>query len=408
MVVRTTLAEAGVYSPVRNTLGDEAEVHLGQILFFDPKLSGNRNIACATCHLPGFHAVDGQPLGRGQGGVGTGPARAGGPTLPRAVIAPFNRSFVTAFLWDGRVEDLPDGTIRAPVPLPDGLEGAMEAQVLMPLLDRDEMRGQLGDNDLADLSDDHPAAIWNAIVARLLAFDDYVQLFEDAYPGETPTIVHVSRAIVAFERQIWDITDTAFDQFLTPNPFDDAGPTDPLALTGMELFFGDAGCARCHGGPLLSDMEFHNIGVPQLGPGKDPSTGLDEGRALVTGNPADRFAFRTPPLRNVALTAPYMHDGAYWSLEDAIRHHLSPEEHLRSYALPSGSPGELHADPATLDAILATLDQNITPHRELDEFDVSALAAFLQSLTSFTELRLDPAIGIPRSLPSGLPPPSPF
>lgn len=406
--LRARMEEAGVFSPVRSTLGDEIEVQLGRLLFFDPELSGNRNVACASCHLPAFHAVDGQPLGRGEGAVGTGPSRAGGATLPRAVIAPFNRSFVTAFLWDGRVEQLEDGTIRAPVPLPEGVDDPMVAQVLLPLLDRDEMRGQLGDNDLANLPDASPQAIWDAIMARLLLFEDYVALFEAAYPGETPTIVHLARAIVAFERQIWDITDTSFDQLLTEDPFDDRSPPDSMEVYGMDLFFGDAGCSRCHDGPLLSDMEFHNIGVPQLGPGKDASSGLDEGRALVTGDPADRFAFRTPPLRNVVFTGPYMHDGAYESIEDAIRHHLAPEASLRAYAAPPGYPGELHDDPATIDAILATLDPDVAPLRPLDDYDISSLHAFLTTLTSFTEQSLAIDAGVPASLPSGLTPPSAF
>jgi len=403
--LRARIEAAGVFSPRHSVIGDEDEVALGQALFFDPELSGHRDIACATCHLPEFHAVDGHPLGRGQGGEGVGPSRVGGHTLPRAVIGPFNRSLVTASLWDGRVERLEDGTLRAPVPLPEDVEDVMVAQALLPLLDRDEMRGYEG-NDLAALPDDDPFAIWDAIVARLLSHPGYVQMFELAYPGQEPSITLVGRAMVAFQQQIWEVTDTRFDAFLRQRPLRgfETAELGVEALDGADLFFGEAGCADCHHGPLLSDLEFHNIGVPQLGPGKDPHTGLDEGRYLVTGDPADRFAFRTPPLRNVDLTGPYMHDGAFETLEQVVLHHANPEASLRGYAPPAAHPGEPRDDPATLDAIVATLDPAIPP-RALSGYQVTALVAFLQALSSQTEIHIFEGAGVPPLLPSGLIPP---
>src|SRR5690606_22058092 len=202
--------------------------------------------------------------GRGQGATGAGTERQGGVTLPRNVVSPFNRSFARALLWDGRVEELDDGTIRAPVPLPEGIASAMEAQVLLPLLDRHEMRGYDGDldvrgepNELAAIPDDEPAAVWDAVMARLMAIPAYRMRFAQAFPdvpeGEHD-IVHVARAIVRFEMRLWDITDTAFDGFLG----NEHVPGQDLALApeqrrGAELFFGDAGCDRCHNGPLLGD-----------------------------------------------------------------------------------------------------------------------------------------------------------
>ena len=94
------------------------------------------------------------------------------------------------------------------------------------------------------------------------------------------------------------------------------------------FFFGNASCVDCHSGTLLTDQLHHNLAVPQLGPGKNPSTGLDVGRTLVTGDAADQFAFRTPALRNVAVTGPWMHNGAYSSLEDVILHHLESDDML--------------------------------------------------------------------------------
>ena len=158
-------------------------------------------------------------------------------------------------------------------------------------------------------------------------------------------------------------------------------------------------------GEALSDFAFHNIGVPQLGPGKNGDF-LDEGRALVTGDPADRFAFRTPPLRNVRMTAPYMHDGTFGTLEEAVRHHLDPEASLRAYdgsRLPASLQPFLHDDEATLAAILATLDPEVRPSRALSDEDVDAIVAFLHALDGEAELRKQPDAGVPERVPSGLP-----
>ncbi len=145
--LREQIALAGVYSPTRSDGGHDAVLALGQLLFFDKELSGNRNIACASCHMPADHAGDQLALGRGQGATGTGIAREGGETLPRNTVSPFNRSFAESLFWDGRVEKLPDGSLSAPVPLPEGTRTLLEAQALIPILNRSEMRGQVGDVD---------------------------------------------------------------------------------------------------------------------------------------------------------------------------------------------------------------------------------------------------------------------
>lgn len=396
------LDAAGVYSPRRVVVGNADVIALGQMLFFDRELSGNRNIACATCHLPSVHAVDARHLSVGQDGA----------RLPRSSVELFNRGSVTSMFWDGRLA-MVDGQIVAPVAIPEGVSTLLEAQALLPLLDRHEMRGQPGDvasdgepNELGALADDATTEVWTAIVARLLAIEGYRTLFAAAYQGVAQQdlgIVHVVRAIAAFEERLWELTDTAFDDYL--GSVSEPGRDDALSEEerhGAELFFGDAGCARCHDGPLLSDGAFHAIGVPQLGPGKDDAH-LDEGRFLVTGDPADRFAFRTPPLRNVALTAPYMHDGAYDSLEEAVRHHLDPVGSLEAYAgwqLPSDLAATLHAEQAG--ALSEALDPETVPPRALDDGEVRAIVVFLGALTSRTELALPPGAGAPTAVPSGL------
>lgn len=403
--LREHMGQAGVFSPGRTDGGRERVAMLGQLLFFDRELSGNRDVACSSCHLPFAHAADGLPLGRGQGATGAGYDRSGGVVLPRNTPAPFNRSFAGLLLWDGRVERLDDGAIRAPVPLPDGIDTLLEAQALLPLLDRDEMRGHPGDrdlygveNELATLPDEASEEVWSAIMARLMAIDEYRRQFAAAFPsvpeGEY-TIVHVVRALAQFEMRLWELTDTPFDEFLGAEhrlPNDEALSDEQRR--GAELFFGDAGCHRCHDGPLLSDDRFHNIGVPPVGPGVDGE--LDRGRYFVSGDPADRFAFRTPPLRSVELTGPYMHNGVYSSLEEAVRHHLEPEEWA-----PRGVPAAV--EPSVLDEIRETLDPDTRPLRELNEGEVQALVAFLGSLTSRTERDVFPGAGVPMRVPSGLP-----
>jgi cytochrome c peroxidase len=399
--LRAEVGAAGVYSPRRVDVGDASTIALGQMLFFDRELSGNRNVACATCHLPPLHAVDARRIAVGQDGA----------RLNRGVIELFNRGTVEAMVWDGRLQRV-GVEIVGPVAIPDGIQTLLQAQALLPLLDRHEMRGALGDvatdgraNELAMLDDDATEAIWSAIVVRLLAIDGYRALFAAAYPGvatEDITIVHVARAIAAFESRLWELTDTPFDEWLgsvsSPGR-DDAMSEDERH--GAELFFGDAGCARCHDGPLLSDDGFHDIGVPQIGPGRDDAH-RDEGRFAVTGDPSDRFAFRTPPLRNVAITPPYMHDGAYLDLESAVRHHLDPTGALASYddrVLPLGLAAHHELDAE----IAANVDPDTRPLRPLDDHEVWLLVTFLQALSSRTELMLPPMAGMPTAVPSGLP-----
>lgn len=398
--LRAEVGAAGVFSPRRVQVGNADVIALGQMLFFDRELSGNRNVACATCHMPPLHAVDARHLSVGQDGA----------RLSRASVELFNRGSATSLFWDGRVA-MRGGHIVAPVPMPDGIHTLLEAQALLPLLDRHEMRGQVGDvatdgraNELAALGDDASEAIWSAIVARLLAFDGYRQLFARAFPGralDTFTIADVAVAIAAFEERLWELTDTSFDDYLgsVSEPGRDDALND-LERHGAELFFGDAGCARCHGGPLLSDGAFHAIGVPQIGPGRTDDH-RDEGRSAVSGIAADRFAFRTPPLRNVAITAPYMHDGAYDTLEEAVRHHLDPVNALARYdgsALPADLAVHHEADAE----IAAAIDPDTTPYRPLDDGEVTAIVVFLGALTSRTELALPFDAGIPASVPSGL------
>ncbi len=412
-VLRALLNSAGV-QPIEKPAVDAAKVRLGQALFFDKILSGNRNIACATCHHPVAFTGDGLPVSIGQGGQGvaqsrTPPTDANGDPIfiPRNAPEVFNRVGFDTMFWDARVAQDPNGAFSTPAGgnLLPGLDNALAAQAMFPVTSRDEMRGHPGENELADIDDSDFVAMWAALMDRLLAIDEYRQMFAEAYPDTDPndlTFVHAANAIAAFETDHWTLTDSPFDRYLAG---DDAA-LSTQAKRGAILFYGKAGCARCHSGPLMTDQQFHNRVVPQVGPGKgDGDDGTwDFGRERVTGDPTDRFKFRTPPLRNVAATAPYMHDGAFSTLEAAVRHCLDPATSAQSYDPAEHLPPELRPlyranQTAT---ILAAADADEIAPVTLTQAEFDDLMAFLESLTS-------PSIGtlgindIPDSVPSGLP-----
>src|SRR5256885_12467947 len=190
------------------------------------------------------------------------------------------------------------------------------------------MRGAPGDhdrfgnpNELAALGDSDFVAVWQAVMQRLLAIPEYVSKFTAAFPG-TPTselgFEHAATAIAAFETQALTRTDSPFDRYLQ---HDDAALTAEQKR-GALLFFGDkAKCASCHGGPLLGGQTFSNAGVPQLGPGVGTGAPLDFGRGELFNQDFYRFAFSALPLRNIQLTAPYMHDRAFADLETELKHY---------------------------------------------------------------------------------------
>ncbi|GAB4572565.1 MAG: His-Xaa-Ser system-associated MauG-like protein [Anaerolineae bacterium] len=423
--LRARLAAHGVTPLPALPPPDPALYRLGEALFYDPILSGNLDTACATCHHPLLGTTDGLSLGLGTGNQGLGPARVhipGRPFVARNAPALFNRGQADwrVMFWDGRVIARTDGTYLTPAgdALPEGLGGLLAAQALFPLTAAAEMRGFPGDvavdgseNTLAllntpALEPDYPA-IWHALLDRLLAIDGYREHFRAAYPGaplETLGIQHVVNALEAYQASAFAYHNAPFDRYLAG---DDAA-LSPSALRGALLFFGEAGCARCHTGPLLSDQQFHNVAVPQIGPGMDDEAPLDYGRGRETGRAADRFAFRTPPLRQVALTGPYMHNGAYTTLEGAVRHMIAPVAALHDYD-PAQLIPELTAqvwnDPPTVAALLDTLDPLAGASRPLTPDEFADLLAFLHALT-------DPAAAdlghlIPATVPSGLPVDSP-
>ncbi|MFW6098201.1 MAG: cytochrome-c peroxidase [Chloroflexota bacterium] len=402
---------------------DPALVALGEALFFETELSGNRDVSCATCHHPELALGDGLPLSIGTGGSGIGPAREADPErprVPRNTIALFNSGLPDwdTFFWDGRVQAMAEGGYATPAGehLPEGLESALAAQAMFPVTFRDEMRGGWYDtdayivqpgtevgrtdsdaaggwhdvdvfgepNELASIANgaQYMPQIWRGLMARLLALPQYRELFAAAYPDAAqrePTFVHAANALAAYQSEAFTAVETPWDRFLAGN--DEALPDD--AIAGALLFYGKAGCASCHSGPLLSDQKYHNIGAPQFGPGTDDDAPLDFGRWRVTGEEAERFAFRTPPLRHVAATGPWLHNGAYDSLENVIRHHLDPEEALRAYDGAHLSPAlkaTVQNEPVTIEAVLRTLDPALGDERRLNSQQVGQIVSFLEAL----------------------------
>src|SRR5205814_2243385 len=255
----------------------EALVDLGQALMFDKILSGNRDVACATCHHPSTHEGDGLSLSIGTGGTGLGPSRTLGPGrqfVRRNAPSLLNDGLGLFYLfWDGRVARFMSSFNGGPL-VPGDVPNLLSAQAMLPVLDRREMRGEPGDrdvfgapNELAQIADSDSAAVWQALMQRLLTIPEYVAKFNRAFPN-TPT-------------------------------------------------------------SALPVQQFY------------------------------QFAFRVAPLRNVELTAPYMHDGAFPTLDAVVRHYNDVPLTLTTYDASQLDPAlrsTYHGDAATTDSVIRTLD----------------------------------------------------
>ena len=391
-----------------------AKVTLGQALFFDKILSGNRDISCSTCHTPMAFTGDGLSLAIGQGGSGlsmsrTAPTDANGSEMfiPRNSPELFNRAGLTNIFWDGRITTNLDGSFLTPAgdQLPaTGFDRVLAAQAMFPVTSPEEMRGFPGDNELANIANDDFQGIWSALMNRLLAIEEYRTLFTAAYPeieSSALSFVHAANSIAEFEIEHWTLTDSPFDRYL-------GGDNDALSVSakrGALLFYGEAGCSVCHSGTLLTDESFHNRVVPQLGPGQgDGIDGLsDFGRERVTADVADRYKFRTAPLRNVSMTGPWMHSGAFIRLEDVVRHELDPVASAMSYIADDLRPDFAATyHPEQTVAIVGAMDANETVPVLLTDSEIADMVIFLESLTSPRVSTLA-SRNTPDRVPSGLP-----
>jgi cytochrome c peroxidase len=403
---------------------DRAEAALGQLLFYDAILSGNQTVSCATCHHPRFATGDGVALGLGDGGLGLGPERVADAEnlpeqrIPRNSPPLFNLGAheMTVLFADGRIEVDPARPSGLRTPLEDemveGFASLLSAQTMFPVLSPDEMAGHYGENDVSiavrqgRLTGDGGA--WDILSARVAAIPAYAQAFADISPeiaaGRPIDFTDISDAIAAFVAFEWRSDTSPFDAYLR-----DGTPLPDDAMRGMTLFYGEAGCAACHSGPLLTDHGFHAMGAPQIGPGKAErfeSHQRDIGRMRVTGRAEDAYAFRTPSLRNVTRTGPWGHAGAHSDLAGFIRDHAAPRAALDRFRLDAALP-ELPgavADDAVLSdateraAIAAAVEM---PDVVLSGAEIGDLIAFLATLED--PVALEGRLGVPETVPSGLP-----
>jgi cytochrome c peroxidase len=358
---------------------------LGRLLFWDPVLSGPKDVACATCPHPDFAWADGRDLARGTGSLGLGPARedhSGGtiPVVPRNAPTILNVAFNGLDGRRGR-RAVPDASLAAnrlsaPMFWDNRVRG-LGAQALEPLKALEEMRGHTYAED---------AAV-DSVVARLRAIPEYVDLFQQAFgPGEAITPERIGRAIASFERTLVAMN----------SPFDRFRAGDSTALTAQQRRgmreFDAAGCDRCHEGVMFSDFDLHAEGVAEHPLLAQPDAG------------GGRFRFRTPSLRNVALTAPYMHNGTLATLEDVLRFYDAGRSENPNVATGNeqnarrGRNGPGGGNDAAASS-LARLDGDFRRVRNMSERDMADIVAFLGALT-------DPGFdrSVPERVPSGLPP----
>jgi cytochrome c peroxidase len=340
--------------------------------------------------------------------------------IPRNAPPLYNLQFMTHLFWDGRVS-LVNNTLRTPAgdqltkEMRDVFEfGAISALALFPITSREEMRGFAG-NDLAVVADGDFTGIWRAVMTRLGKIPAYRQMFEAAYPGrtfDTMSAAHMSNAIAGFLVARMTFNNSRWDRFLRG----ENAALSTLELEGANNFL-QARCTLCHSGTLLSDNGFHNVALAQFGPGQgDGPSGRDDfGRARVAGatcstvdpgtgrrvSTSCRYAFRTPPLRNVDLSGPFGHAGQFASLTDFIDHYSESESKLRNYD-PSQLPSDLRGTLlANFDDIMATRD----PILSGVVFPGFAKASITQFMTAFTDdaAKSTASSMIPSSVPSGLP-----
>jgi cytochrome c peroxidase len=403
---------------------DRNQAALGQLLFYDKILSGNRNISCSTCHHPKFGTGDGLSLGIGEGGVGLGPERSAGSgesrirkRIPRNAPGLWNLGAreVDTLFYDGRLSrsDSYENGFNSPAEewLPQGFNSILAAQAVFPLVAQFEMAGNPKENEISGALHDRIDAGWPILAKRVRVIPEYGGLFVDAFENidaaEQVTIVEIANALAAFMATEWQSIDSPFDRFLSG----DNNALSTAQMRGADIFYGRGNCDQCHSGKLMSDQRFYAIGVPPFGPGRtrrfDPMA-RDVGRMGESDALEDAYRFRTPMLRNVALTEPYGHNGAYPSLEGIIRQHLDPDRALATWqpenaALPvvpwlSAIDFIIWQDRREMARQMSARDIGDV---DLTDKDILDLVDFLGSLTGSSVQ--NPPMGQPTKVPSGLP-----
>lgn len=253
----------GTLAHPKDNLSDPRKIALGKELYFDPRLSADNTVSCSTCHNPQHGWSDARMTSAGVGG------QVGGRNAPTIV----NTAFGKFQFWDGRA-------------------GTLEEQALGPIANPIEMNMPVEE-----------------AVKRLNGIEGYRKQFQEIFGSECNK-ENLAKALAAYERTILS-GDAPYDRYKAG----DKAALSEAAVRGMKLFFGKANCSACHSGSNFTDNAFHNIGI-----GMDKSQ-PDKGRAAISKLEGDTGAFKTPTLREVARSAPYMHDGSMKSLEEVVEHY---------------------------------------------------------------------------------------
>ena len=389
---------------------------LGRNLWFDTLTGLNNDNACAGCHSPtaGFGDTQSIAIGIDSNEI-VGPHRAGPRNMRRSPMVT-NTAFFPRLMWNSRFAALSgdpfDNRAGFEFPLPEGgaLSGQphlLTAQAFIPPTERNEAAGFdfVGDND----------AIRAEVIHRLNATAAYRKLFAKNFlevkAGAPITYEMFAQAIAEFEFTL-TFANAPIDRFARG----ELGALTVPEKRGALLFFGAARCSVCHSvagssNEMFSDFQEHVIGVPQIAPSltnaafDGPGLNEDFGLEQVTGDPADRYKFRTSPLRNVAVQATFMHNGAFTHLEDAIRHHLNVIDSVSNYTPASQNlPADLSSPLGPMAPVLARLDPALSTPIVLTESQFDQLLAFV------SHGLLDPRAAperlrrlVPHTVPSGRP-----
>ena len=279
-----------VASPADNP-SSLAKVELGRLLFWDPILSGDKDVACATCHHPDFGYAESLDISVGVNGVGLGSTRHfnQGNSIP---FVQRNSQSVLNTAFNGIDEQGDYDPQTAPM-FWDLRAKGLEEQALMPILTYEEMRGD-------DYAEDE---ILDEVVARLKSISEYQTLFAEAFSEQQAiSSENLGKALAAFQRTLV-ATNSPYDRYIAG----DLNAMTSRQIEGMRAFE-NVGCAECHSGPMFSDFQVHVLGVPDNNKLPESDQGLDQ-----------TYAFRTASLRNLEYTAPYMHSGVFSSLRDVLR-----------------------------------------------------------------------------------------
>jgi len=421
--LQTVLRQAGftgrIESALEQRLGRHLDLQLadlGRNLWFDTLTGLNNDNACAGCHSPTAGFGDSQSIAIGiESNQVVGPHRTGPRNMRRAPMV-INSAFFPRLMWNSRFAALSgdpfDNRAGFQFPLPEGHTLSSQphllvAQAFIPPTERNEVAGFdfVGDND----------AIRAEVINRLNATAAYRKLFAKSFPavkaGGPITYEMFARAIAEFEFTL-TFANAPIDRFAR-------GETDAMTVAekqGALLFFGAARCSVCHSvagqsNEMFSDFQEHVLGVPQIAPSltnaafDGPGLNEDFGLEQITGNRADRYKFRTSPLRNVALQPTFMHNGAFTNLEDAIRHHLNVMESALHYTPASQDlSADLSGPLGPMAPVLARLDPAVSTPLLLTDSQFDQLLAFVR------EGLLDPRAApdrlrhlIPHMVPSGRP-----